>query len=88
MPLFSAETVADDSDLAQKEWADSLVSACRQVLNQPSSQVDVAAMLDEAAKTFERLGDRKALQDCRNVMTKISKSASTTSTPGGSMSVL
>lgn len=83
MTVSDAE--ADGDEIAEKERADSLVSACRQLPNQPSSQAQVAAMLDEAAKTFERLGDRKALQDCRNVMTKFTKSGTP---PGGSMSVL
>jgi len=34
-------------------------------------------MLAEAAKTYEQLGDRKSLQDCRNMMMKIGKTGAT-----------
>ena len=70
----NSSSEAMSTETAEKERADALVMTCRQ---HPSlSEDDVAALIDEAAKTYKKLGNRKALQDCHNVMTKFNKSVS------------
>ena len=66
---------ADSSEDAERQRAAALLEAC-QHLSQSVSPSQVAAMLDEAAVTYEKLGDRKALQDCRNVMAQFVKCGS------------
>ena len=57
--------------MGEREHAMALMLACRhlplQVLSSPGQK---ASMLAEAAKTYEKLGDRKSLQDCRNMIMK------------------
>jgi sterol regulatory element-binding transcription factor 1 len=59
-------------EVGEREHATSLLLACKHLpsslLSEPGQR---AAMLAEAAQTYERLGDRKSLQDCRNLMKKI-----------------
>jgi len=82
-----AEKVEDDSfgqesvkELAeQHDQASALLHACRRHLQLQSSAASpshLAAMLNEAAITYEKLGDRKALQDCRNIMMQFTNTCS------------
>jgi hypothetical protein len=68
----------------QRQRAEALLFACRRHLQQHQTSSTVVAaslptqlmgMLKEAATTYERLGDRKSLQDCRNMMMQFAASA-------------
>lgn len=66
---FSQESIKELAE--QHDQASALLHACRRHLQLQSSAASpshLAAMLNEAATTYEKLGDRKALQDCRNIM--------------------
>ena len=56
----------------ERVHATALMMACKHLpapmLAAPGQR---ANMLAEAAKTYEKLGDRKGLQDCRNMMMKL-----------------
>ena len=56
---------------------------CRYLPAALASADERASMLAEAVKSYERLGDRKSLQDCRALMTLLS-SGSGAVTAGGS----
>ena len=62
--------------MGSREHATALMLACRHLPAQVLSG-QRASMLAEAAKTYEQLGDRKSLQDCRNMMMKIGNSGAT-----------
>ena len=77
--MTTACTLADETEddvavSSERERAASLVLACRhlpsQLLAAPGQR---AGMLAEAAKTYQKLGDRKALQDCHNMMAQEGK---------------
>jgi DNA replication protein DnaC len=83
---FAAEKEDDDcvksespKELAeQRDQATALLQTCRrhvQLQSSAASPAQLAALLNEAAATYEKLGDRKALQDCRNVMTQFTNNA-------------
>ena len=61
----------EEEEIGERERATALVLACRHlpepILSAPGQR---ANMLAEAAKTYERLGDKKSLQNCRNMMMK------------------
>ncbi len=64
-------TETEDDRLGERERATALLLACCHlpppVLSAPGQR---ANMLAEAAKTYEKLGDKKSLQNCRNMMMK------------------
>ena len=64
-------TESEDESLGERERATALLLACchlpAPVLSAPGQR---ANMLAEAAKTYEKLGDKKSLQNCRNMMMK------------------
>jgi sterol regulatory element-binding transcription factor 1 len=65
----------DKEMLEERDRAGAILQACRHHLTHQKALVEptnVAAMLDEAAAIYAKLGDRKAVQDCRNVMMKLS----------------
>lgn len=68
-----------DSEVGEREHATALLLACKHlpapVLASPGQR---ANMLAEAARTLEKLGDRKALQDCRNMIMKFGQNAPAT----------
>ena len=72
-----SEYVAEE-EISERERATALMLACRHlpepILSAPGQR---ANMLAEAAKTFERLGDKKSLQNCRNMMMKFNTSTQT-----------
>ena len=65
-------------DAGEREHATALYMACRH-LPAPllSSPGERAGMLIEAARTLERIGDKKRLQDCYSLMKAIGTSFST-----------
>jgi sterol regulatory element-binding transcription factor 1 len=65
-------------DAGEREHATALYMACRH-LPAPllSSPGERAGMLIEAARTLERIGDKKRLQDCYTLMKAIGTSIST-----------
>ena len=67
----------DDDEVGERERATSLLLASRhlpaQLLSSPGQR---AAMLKEAAKMYEHLGDRRSLQDCRTMMMRFTSSSS------------
>lgn len=66
----------------QRDQASALLLACRrhlQLQSNAASPAQLAAMLNEAAATYEKLGDRKALQDCRNMMMQFTNTCSVAS---------
>lgn len=71
-----------EDELGDREHATALMLACRhlpsQVLSAPGQR---SSMLAEAAKAYERLGDRKSLQDCRNMMVRYSNTGCISSAP-------
>jgi sterol regulatory element-binding transcription factor 1 len=78
----SVESMKEMSE--QRQRAEALLFACRRHLQQHQTSSTVVAaslptqlmgMLKEAATTYERLGDRKSLQDCRNMMMQFAASA-------------
>lgn len=53
----------------EREHATALMMACRHLPSQLlSSPGERAGMLAEAAKTLEKIGDTKKMQDCYNLM--------------------
>jgi len=70
-----SESGGSNGSVGEREYATALVLACRhlpsQLLSSPGQR---SSMLSQAAQTYERLGDRKALQDCRNMMMKCTNS--------------
>ena len=79
--LFYIILADEDDGLAQprghREHATALVMACRHLPSQLTSADQRATMLADAAKSYEKLGDKKALQDCRNLMMRFSNSGLT-----------
>ena len=73
----------DVDEVGERERATSLLLASRhlpvQLLSSPGQR---AAMLVEAAKMYEHLGDRKSLQDCRNMMMKFTNKSNAGVAPG------
>ena len=65
----------------ERERANALYMACRhlppQLLSVPGER---AGMLAEAAKTLEKIGDKKALQECYKLMRSIGSSSATIQT--------
>jgi hypothetical protein len=71
---------ADVQDMGDREHATALMLACRHLPSQVLSG-QRSFMLAEAAKTYEKLGDRKSLQDCRNMMIRYSNTGCISSAP-------
>jgi len=71
IPQVEKDCEETEPEMGEREHAMALMLACRhlplQVLSSPGQK---ASMLAEAAKTYEKLGDRKSLQDCRNMIMK------------------
>lgn len=63
----------EGEDFADREHATALLMACRHLPRHLSTASQTASMLDEAARTFEKLGDRKAVQKCRSIMMQFVK---------------
>jgi len=60
-----------EPETGDREYATALLLACKHLPNPVlSSPGQRASMVAEAAKTYQKLGDRKALQNCRNMMMK------------------
>jgi len=74
--LFSGKNGIQDA--GEREHATALYMACRH-LPAPllSSPGERAGMLVEAARTLERIGDKKRLQDCYSLMKAMGTSIST-----------
>ena len=74
--------VNGEEEIGQRERATALWLACRYLpeplLSAPGKR---ANMLEEAAKTYERLGDKKSLQNCRNMMMKFTNSPASAPIP-------
>jgi len=73
-----SESMAD-SCTSDRDHATALLMACLHMPTQQlvsSSPGQLTAMLDEAAKTYERLGDRKAVTKCRLYMMQLVDCAS------------
>ena len=64
-------------DAGYREHATALLMASRHLPSHVASDDDKQAMLTEAALSYERIGDRKSLQNCRSLLSKLgSKNAS------------
>lgn len=63
----------EGEDFAEREHATALLMACRHLPRHLSTASQTASMLDEATRTFEKLGDRKAVQKCRGIMMQFVK---------------
>ena len=65
--------------VGNREHATALIMACRHLpsvlLSSPGER---QGMLSEAAKTLERIGDRKLLQDCYQLMKAVGGSSQVT----------
>lgn len=61
--------------VGQREHAKALVMACKhlppQLLASPGEKV---GMLSEAAKTLDRIGDKRGLQECYSLMKNLGQS--------------
>jgi sterol regulatory element-binding transcription factor 1 len=77
MSCFTSDKNQQESG-GEREHAAALYMACRH-LPTPllSSPGERAGMLAEAAKTLERIGDRKRLQDCYRLMKSLGSSSVT-----------
>lgn len=79
---FTAQEDAEDVAIGEREHATALVMACRhlpqQLLSSPGQRT---AMLTEAAKKYERLGDKKGLLDCRTLMMKYGQNVASNAGP-------
>jgi len=74
---FGKETIKELAE--QHDQASALLHACRRHLQLQASAASsshLPAMLNEAATMYEKLGDRKALQDCRNMMMQFTNTCS------------
>merc|ERR1711972_867487 len=74
--LICGDGKAGDKVVGNREHATALIMACRHLpsvlLSSPGER---QGMLSEAAKTLERIGDRKLLQDCYQLMKAIGGSS-------------
>jgi len=66
------ENDVEKLDFGDREYATALLLACRhlpaQILSSPGQR---KTMLNDAAKVYEKIGDRKSVQDCKNMMMKL-----------------
>ena len=66
-----SDDTSDNHSVGERECATALMLASRHLPSQLfSSPSQRNTMLSQAAQSYERLGDRKSLQDCRNMMMK------------------
>lgn len=61
----------------EREHATALYMACKHLPGLLSSPGERVGMLVEAAKTLERIGDKKKLQDCYKLMKTLGTNAVT-----------
>jgi len=67
----------DEKEFRQRQDADTKLSACSQNMS-TLTPTQLSSMMTNAATTYEKLGDRKAVQDCLNVMTRLTDTNSAT----------
>ncbi len=65
-----------ESSGGEREHARALLLACRHLPGQLASPGQRSSMLSEASKMFEKLGDKKSHQECRNLLLKFRSTAS------------
>ena len=72
--------VSDDSLLGEaghREHATALMMASRHLPSHVASDDEKQVMLTEAALSYERIGDRKSLQSCRALLTRLNNNSGT-----------
>ena len=78
--LTEFDDITEVENIGQREHATALLMACRHLPAQLTSPGQRATMLTEAAKTYEKLGDKKGVQECRNLLMKHSNTTSCVTT--------
>lgn len=77
--LSNDSSVSDNGDLilGEREHAGALYLACKHLPRELKTSRERAGMLAEAAKTLEKIGDKRGLEDCYKLMKNVGASSAT-----------